>query len=158
MALSRDSHNPDFGRFAMRKYGVIIADPPWGYQNWSERKQGAAAAEYPTLTVSQLCALPVSELAAKDCVLLLWGTWPKLNEACLPVMRAWGFRYTTGFPWVKITEVGSSLWGGIEIGVQYGVGFWARGCTELVLIGKRGKASPPPNGFIGLPAMIQVGR
>jgi site-specific DNA-methyltransferase (adenine-specific) len=134
----------------MGKYGVILADPPWAYHNWSERKQGAAAAEYPTMSVAQLKALPVESLAADNSVLLLWGTWPKLAEACLPVMEAWGFRYITGFPWVKITEIGSSLWGGVEISVQYGVGFWARGCTELVLIGKRGNAKPPESGFIGL--------
>ena len=54
------------------------------------------------------------------------------------------------FPWVKITEVSRTLWDNIAIKVPYGIGFWSRGCTEFVLIGRKGKAKPPSNGFIGL--------
>jgi N6-adenosine-specific RNA methylase IME4 len=102
------------------------------------------------MSIQQLARLPIANFAADNSVLILWATWPKLDEACLPTMRAWGFHYVTGFPWVKVTDVAPTLWGELEIKVQYGVGFWARGATELVLIGKRGHPSPPPNGFIGL--------
>ena len=129
------------------KYGVIIADPPWSY---GFGLRGAASHEYPLMTNAELAALPVVDLAAPDSVLLMWATWPKLNEACLPLMEAWGFRYVTGFPWVKITEIYQTLWGGVEIKVPYGIGYWARGASELVLIGKRGNAKPPDAGWIGL--------
>jgi len=130
-----------------KKYGVIIADPPWNYNN--ARCRGAAENIYSTMTVDDICALPVESLAADDCVLLEWCTWPQMQEG-LRVMEAWGFTYTTGFPWVKVTDVSKTLWDELTIDVPYGIGFWARGCTEFVLIGKRGNPKPPPNGFIGL--------
>jgi N6-adenosine-specific RNA methylase IME4 len=124
------------------RYGVVIADPPWPYQNFSERKQGAAAAEYDSMTIDQLCAMPVADLTLQDSILFLWGTWPKLPEA-VKLLQAWGFDYVTGFPWVKLTKKGN--------GVDYGVGFWVRGCSEYVLIGRRGNVSPPRlEGFLGL--------
>lgn len=131
-----------------KRYGVILADPPWDYDQ--ANVEGAAARQYPTMTLDELCALPVSQLAAPDAVLLLWATWPKLDEACLPLLKAWGFSYVTGFPWVKVTSVAQSFWGELEIKVPYGIGFWARGCSEPLLIGRRGNVSPPSNGFIAL--------
>lgn len=132
----------------IKQYGVIIADPPWDYNH--SACEGAAAKEYLTMTLAELQTLPVRELAAKDSVLLLWATWPKLDEACLPLLKAWGFKYVTGFPWVKVTSVATNLWGELEIKVPYGVGFWARGATEPVLIGRCGNVKPPTEGFIGL--------
>ena len=130
------------------KYSVILADPPWAYSN--SGCKGAAKNEYSTMSLNELKALPVMNISADDSVLLMWGTWPKLDEACLPLMKAWGFKYVTGFPWVKITEIGITLFGQIEIKVPYGIGFWARGASEPLLIGKRGKAKPPDIGYIGL--------
>lgn len=130
------------------KYGVILADPPWSYDNAGCR--GAAANEYPTMTNQDIMALRVNQFAADNCVLLMWATWPKLDEVCLPALKAWGFDYVTGFPWIKVTDVSHTLWGQIEISVPYGVGFWARGASELLLIGRIGKPSPPTDGFIGL--------
>lgn len=129
-------------------YQVILADPPWSYNNAGCR--GAAANEYSTMSLEELKELPVKNVTAPDCVLLMWATWPKLDEACLPLMKAWGFDYVTAFPWVKVTEVSRTLFGKLEIKVPYGVGFWARGCSELLMIGRRGSPKPPPNGFIGL--------
>ena len=82
---------------ANRRYAVILADPPWAYRNAGCR--GCAANQYPTMGVDDICALPVADLAANDCVLLLWATWPQLSEA-MRVIVACGFRYVTGFPWV----------------------------------------------------------
>ena len=62
-----------------RKYGVILADPPWAYRNAGCR--GAAANEYSTMDAEAICALPIKGLAADDSVLLMWATWPKLDEA-----------------------------------------------------------------------------
>lgn len=129
-------------------YGVIIADPPWNYNNAGCR--GAAENEYRTMTLEELRRLPVASVAAEDCVLLMWATWPKLAEAALPLMSAWGFEYVTGFPWVKIIEVNTKLDGSVDFSVPCGIGFWVRGTTEPVLIGRRGKAKPPGDGYIGL--------
>lgn len=128
-------------------YRVILSDPPWAYRNAGCR--GAAANEYSTMTIDDICALPVASLAADDCVLLLWGTWPQVPEA-MRVITSWGFQYVTGFPWVKITEVSQTLWGDLTIKVPYGIGFWARGATEPLFIARRGNVAPPTEGFIGL--------
>ncbi len=60
----------------------------------------------------------------------LWGTWPKLPDA-LEVMRAWGFEYVTGFPWVKVTPDAGTIYTGI--------GFWTQSASEFIFIGRRGK-------------------
>ena len=76
-------------RFSItKKYSVIYADPPWRYER--SKVQGAAEKHYPTMSIDELCALPVPELAAKDCALFLWATFPQLPEA-LRLIRAWGF-------------------------------------------------------------------
>jgi N6-adenosine-specific RNA methylase IME4 len=126
-----DARFMDLSRFG--RYGVIIADPPWPYQQFSDRKQGAARAAYDLMTMDELCAMPVRKLAEDSCVLFLWGTWPKVPEA-VKLMAAWGFEHVTGFPWVKTSKNGA---------VRYGVGFWVAGCSEYVLIGRVGDASPP---------------
>lgn len=131
----------------LKQYGVILADPPWKYSNAGV--QGAAENHYGTMSVADICAMPIRLLAANDCVLLLWCTWPKLQEG-LQVLTAWGFRYVTGFPWIKVTDVSKDLWGELTFDVPYGIGFWARGCTEFVLIGARGNPKPPVDGFVGL--------
>ncbi len=132
----------------MTRYRVILADPPWSYSNSGTR--GAALNIYPTMTDAAIRALPIEPLAEDDAVLLLWATWPKLAEVCLSVIPAWGFQYVTAFPWIKVTDVSYDLWGELRIDVPYGVGFWARGTSEPLLIAKRGNPKPPPNGFIGL--------
>lgn len=132
----------------MGKYRVIVADPPWRYANAGCR--GAAENEYPTMSTSEICGLPIQDLAADDCALFLWATWPQLLDASR-VVQSWGFDYVTGFPWLKIVGLPSiDLWGELKVKPQYGVGFWVRGCTEPLLIARRGSVSPPSGGFVGL--------
>jgi len=134
-----DAKKLDLSMFPL-KYGVIVSDPPWLYR--VSKGQGTAEEQYDLMTDQDLYNMPIQELAASNSVLLLWGTWPKLIEAT-QVMRAWGFEYVTGFPWVKLNRGGD--------GVSYGVGYWVRGCSEYVLIGRRGDVSPPKTeGFLGL--------
>ena len=90
-----------------KKYTVIYADPPWKYKVWSGG--GAADAHYPTMNLEDIKALPVSQLAAKDCALFLWITFPMLHEAW-GVMKAWGFSFrTVAFVWVKLNRVSDTL-------------------------------------------------
>ena len=130
-----------------KKYKVIISDPPWNYSNAGVR--GACENHYSTMGIADLKKMDVASLADDDCVLLLWCTWPQLKEG-IELIDAWGFRYITGFPWVKVTDIFTALDGEVQFSVPYGIGFWARGCTEFVLIARRGKAKPPDRGFIGL--------
>ncbi|MDS3860157.1 MT-A70 family methyltransferase [Thermosynechococcaceae cyanobacterium BACA0444] len=123
----------------MTKYSCIIADPPWAYSN---RQNGAAAKHYPTMTAAQIKALPVSKLAERDCVLLLWATNPCLPNA-LDVIQAWGFTYKTAFPWIKLQNAESET-------LVYGTGYWIRGCSELILIASRGNAQAPRSSDLGI--------
>ena len=66
-------------------YEIIYADPPWRYS--AKKVQGAAENHYPTMSIDELCALPVAELAAKDSALFMWATFPQLPEA-LRLIRA----------------------------------------------------------------------
>lgn len=86
----------------MKKYNVILADPPWAYHVWSKKGMGRSAENhYPTMSIEDIRALPVKDLAAEDCTLFLWITFPQLQNA-FSVIRDWGFTYkTTAFVWVK---------------------------------------------------------
>jgi N6-adenosine-specific RNA methylase IME4 len=107
-----------------KKYEVIYADPPWRY-DFSTTKNRDIENKYPTMSVDEICNLEVPR--DDNSVLYLWATAPKLLEA-LKVMDSWGFTYKTHLIWDK------------EI---IGMGYWFRGQHELLLIGTRGKFSPP---------------
>lgn len=119
-----------FDRLVPLKYGVILADPPWEFQNWSENGTAKAPAQhYKTMPTAEIAAMPVSYLAAPGCVLWMWATWPNLTDAML-VMRAWGFTYKTGGAWVKRTVTGK---------MGFGTGYILRSACEPFLIGALGK-------------------
>ncbi|GHU58565.1 hypothetical protein FACS1894133_3540 [Clostridia bacterium] len=65
-----------------KKYSIILADPPWSYRVWGKKGKGRSAENhYPTMSIDDICSLPVAEIADKDCVLFLWSTFPNLIEA-----------------------------------------------------------------------------
>jgi N6-adenosine-specific RNA methylase IME4 len=98
--------NPTYTTFsAGRRYGVIYADPPWTFQNWSAKGTGRnAVSHYDCLDFGALAALPIADLAADNCALFLWATDPLLRRA-FDLIEAWGFEYkTVGFYWVKLNK------------------------------------------------------
>lgn len=112
-----------------KRYNIIYADPPWSYHD--KGCSGNAAKHYPLMKDKDIGDLPIKELAADDCVLFMWTTYPKLQEA-LDVIKAWGFTYKTiGFQWIKQNKSGS--------GYFFGLGRWTRGNTEPCLIAVKGK-------------------
>lgn len=112
--------------FPAGKYGVLYADPPWSYSNSGFDQ--SAAEHYPTMSVADLCELPVRALADDPCVLYMWATVPLLPDA-LTVLAAWGFEYKTHRVWVKDKAPG--------------IGWWLQTCHELLLIATRnGNAHP----------------
>ncbi len=114
------------------KFKVILADPAWPYEVWSrDTGQGRSAeAHYPTMSLEDIAALPVGDLADSGCVLFLWVTWPVLYQA-QTVIEAWGFEYKTlAFDWVKATKAGQ---------VHIGMGYWTRANSEPCLLCTRGK-------------------
>ena len=121
----------DFRRIpfdGLSEHSLIYADPPWQYQR--SKVQGAAENHYPTMSIDELCALPVAQLAAPDSALFLWATFPQLPEA-LRLIEAWGFTYkSVAFVWLKLNRK-SPTW-------FYGLGYWTRGNAEICLLAKRG--------------------
>lgn len=80
----------------MGKYNIIYADPPWTFKTYSDKgkEQKSAECHYKCMTIEDIYALPVDKLAAENCVLFLWVTFPLLQEG-LETIRRWGFEYKT---------------------------------------------------------------
>ena len=118
--------------FPDKKYDIIYADPPWSYSD--KGCNGNAADHYPTMTVEEICKLPVNVaggIASDNCILFMWATYPMLREA-LKVIEAWGFTYKSiAFQWVKQNRSGN--------GYFFGLGRWTRGNTEPCLLAVKGK-------------------
>lgn len=127
-----------------KKYDIIYADPPWQYKDKS--CDGACEKYYHTLSVEQICELPISRLAEKDCVLFMWATYPQMKEA-LKVIEAWGFKYKTiAFQWVKLNRnvqlnnfTIATVQDILHKACFFGLGRWTRGNTECCLLATRGK-------------------
>ncbi len=114
-----------------KKYGLIYADPPWAYRVWSQKGQGRSAENhYPTMCIEDIKALPVGDLADKDCALFLWVTFPCLKEG-LSALESWGFTYkTVAFVWIKQNRKSDGLF--------WGLGHWTRANAELCILATRG--------------------
>ena len=109
-----------------KKYQVIYADCPWRY-DFSLDNSDKIENHYPTMSLEEIKALKVKDIADINCVLFMWATAPKLVEA-IEVMESWGFKYKTCLIWDK------------EL---IGLGYWFRSQHELLLVGVKGKISPP---------------
>lgn len=109
-----------------RKFPVIYCDPPWRYEH-VETESRAIENQYPTLSLDEICALPLHDIAHDDAILFMWATSPKLAEA-MRVLDAWGFTYRTCAAWDK--EV-------------IGMGYYFRQQHELLLVATRGELPTP---------------
>jgi len=85
------------------KFNVIYADPPWKY-DFGFDIHGAADRHYHTMTIQELCDLPIPELTEDNAVLFMWVTSPKLFDAH-KIITSWGFDYKTSFIWDKVKHV-----------------------------------------------------
>ncbi|WP_375263213.1 MT-A70 family methyltransferase [Palleronia sp.] len=121
----------DFASIPPLRYGLIMADPPWDFANWSAAGEAKnAKAQYSCMSLDDIRAMPVSHLAARDCVLWLWATNPMLPQA-IETMAAWGFRFRTAGHWSKKTATGAQA---------FGTGYILRCAGEPFLIGVVGQA------------------
>ena len=107
-------------------FDLIYADPPWRYEH-NKTESRDIENQYPTMELGKICALPIQEIAAPDCVLFLWATSPKLAES-IQVIEAWGFVYRTCAVWDK--EV-------------IGMGYYFRQQHELLLVATKGSPGTP---------------
>ena len=90
-------------------YSTIVADPPWRYEQGGPRSEpdptsGRVARfhppPYPTMTVAEIAALPVADLADRHAHLYLWTTNRYLRDA-FDVAKAWGFKHSQTLTWCK---------------------------------------------------------
>lgn len=118
---------------------VIYADPPWNFKVFSEKGEGRSANQhYSVMGLSDICAMPVSELAAKDAHLFLWTTAPHFVES-LKVVEAWGFQYSTiAFTWVKTSSRAPAMIFNPKC-LHWGMGYTTRANAEFVIYARRGK-------------------
>jgi N6-adenosine-specific RNA methylase IME4 len=122
-----------------RKFKTVLADPPWQFQN----RTGKMAPEhkrlnrYPTLTLNEIKAMPVSDVCEEEAHLYLWVPNALLIEG-LDVLKSWGFTYKTNIIWHKIRKDGGPD--------GRGVGFYFRNTTEMILFGVKGSMRTLPPG------------
>lgn len=126
-----------FESLKQQHYGAILCDPPWSFKTWSEKGEDRSAEQhYSTMNVRHIGRLPVESLAARDCVMFMWATWPTINQA-MWLIDAWGFTYKTcAFDWMKADPY--RLFAD-DATPQVGMGYWTRSNTEPCLLATRGK-------------------
>ena len=108
------------------KYRVIYADPPWKYGDERDGSTTGATDHYPTMSIAELCDLPVIDIAEDNAVLFLWTTSPLLEDS-FKVINAWGFRYKSSFVWDKI---------------RHNMGHYNSVRHEFLLVCTRGSCTP----------------
>lgn len=126
-----------------QKFAAILIDPPWKYDVYSEDTgQGRSAeAHYSTMEAPDIAAMPVGDLAADDCALFMWATWPCIQQA-FAVGTAWGFEYKTcAFTWAKVKKgMAANTYACLNDDSNWhmGMGFWTRANSEVCLLFTKG--------------------
>lgn len=128
----------DFLNAHKKGYDIVLADPPWLYHD----KSGTPANRhvenhYDTMTVDEICALPVQKITNKGSILFLWTPSPITPDA-MKVIDAWGFKYLTRLTWIKTSKNGN---------VKMGIGNYVRNTTEDILIARKGVFPMPKTKF-----------
>lgn len=121
---------------SVKQYSIILADPPWSYDDKATAR-GGAELHYRTTGDSELARLRLP--TADDAVMFMWATFPKMPD-CIALMKAWGFDYkTAAFVWVKANKkaTDSPFWG---------MGNWSRANAEVCLLGVKGKPTRQSKG------------
>lgn len=114
------------------RFDLVYADPPWRY-DFNQTDSRVIENQYPTMALEDICAMPLGDITIDNCVLFLWATFPKLEEA-IQVVNAWGFKYRTAIVWDK---------------VRMGQGVYTRQQTELLLIAIKGEMYSPERDYAG---------
>ena len=116
--------------FPDKKYKIIYADPPWTYDDKALAGNRGAGCKYDLMTDVEIKQLPINQISDEDCILFIWGTYPKIQE-CLDVIKSWGFTYKTkAFTWIKQNTNGTLF---------MGMGRWTRSNDEFILLATKGK-------------------
>lgn len=125
------------------KADAICMDVPWRFKSYTaEPGNRAPERHYRTMTLPDIAALPVRELAAKDCHLMFWTTGPFLQKS-FALMEAYGFRYSSVFTvWLKLRrslDVDQlRLTATQDSDFHVGLGLTTRKNAEYCLLGRKG--------------------
>lgn len=84
-----------------KTFGCILVDVPWPY--------GEPNGHYPLMSMEEICALPVADVAAENCHLFMWVPAPFFAKS-FAVLDAWGFTYKSNFVWCKHPPAHGSYW------------------------------------------------
>jgi N6-adenosine-specific RNA methylase IME4 len=123
---------------------TILIDPPWPFATFSDRAMRHVTQHYDTMTLEEIRALPIAQLAAQDCALFMCATWPHM-PIWNSTIEAWGFKYSgCAFVWEKTNANG---------GDHMGQGYGTRANTEVCLLGTRGS---PLRLDAGVPQIIRA--
>lgn len=127
--------NWPFGTLRPLSYDVLVVDPPWDFKNYSDKgtKKGADP-HYAVMSLDDIRALPVAQLAGGNCLLLLWATGAMLPQ-CIETAKAWGFTYKTELIWRKLWPSGKP---------RMGTGYRARSLHEPVILATLGRPQHKP--------------
>lgn len=114
-------------------YQTILADPPWhqkagrnisngyivqdGKQIFKAVSNTSENLPYSTMTIEQIAALPIKDIAAKNAHLYLWVTNKYLLDA-KQIIKAWGFTYSTALTWCK-QPLGGGLGGAFTVSTEH---------------------------------------
>lgn len=133
----------------MRKFSIVVADPPYGFNDALQHSSvpRGAAANYSTMSIDDLSVLPVKDLAdPHGCLLALWVPSSLLAEG-MQLMHSWGFEQKQLWCWVKTKnepfkemqknqDFDNVNWDDF---LSFGMGRLGRNVHEIVLIGTLGK-------------------
>lgn len=128
------------------KYQIICADPPWGFDDGLKKMKRdvkrSAESHYHTMTVKQVCDLPVKQLIdPTGSLLALWVPGSMLQDG-LNVMNAWGFTLKQTWVWVKLKKDYAKE-ADLNNSTRVGMGRLFRQTHEIALIGTAGKSIYP---------------
>lgn len=131
-----------------RAYGVVLCDPAWQFLTYTGAgtPHRTEVDHYAVMSLDDLKALPVGDLAAKDCLLAMWVIGSHIDQA-IELGRHWGFKYKTdGFVWVKIGKHDAAV-------RPISLGKWTRKQVEICLFFTRGA---PPRLDAGIRQLIET--
>ncbi|WP_198521086.1 MT-A70 family methyltransferase [Pseudoalteromonas spongiae] len=123
-----------FDEFKGKKFSLIYADPAWQFNNKRTGGSMTSGAEHQyksVMGIKDIKAMPVADIAADNCILVMWWVNSMPSEA-LEVVKAWGFelKNMNGFVWNKLTKKSKPF---------FGMGFYTRAGSESALIAIKGK-------------------
>jgi N6-adenosine-specific RNA methylase IME4 len=120
----------------------VLADPPWGFRTYSGADAIPTLADdpYPAMTLDEMKALPVADITAPDCLMIMWVVSSHVPQA-IELAEAWGLTYRSLGPvWVKAVSPDQLEMFDDQPISELGMGYWFRQQAEIALV--FGKGSP----------------